>query len=89
MFAGTVIRDDMGLTLEKVHKDMLGSASKVVATKDSTLIVTDGHTQEAVKVRVSQIQRLVEVCRPFSNVLKATNPMTYCETIHHLWECKC
>ncbi|CAA2977467.1 chaperonin 60 subunit beta 4, chloroplastic [Olea europaea subsp. europaea] len=57
---GTVIRDDMGLTLEKVHKDMLGSASKVVVTKDSTLIVTDGHTQEAVKVRVSQIQRLVE-----------------------------
>lgn len=89
MFAGTVIRDDMGLTLEKVHKDMLGSASKVVVTKDSTLMVTDGRTQEAVKVRVSQIQRLVEVCRPFSNVLKATNPMTYCETIHHLRKCKC
>ncbi|KAL2546567.1 Chaperonin 60 subunit beta 4 [Forsythia ovata] len=57
---GTVIRDDMGLTLENAHKDMLGSASKVVVTKDSTLIVTDGCTQEAVKERVSQIQRLVE-----------------------------
>ncbi|XP_073144358.1 ruBisCO large subunit-binding protein subunit beta, chloroplastic-like [Henckelia pumila] len=57
---GTVIRDEMGLTLENAHKDMLGSASKVVITKDSTLIVTDGSTQDAVKERVSQIQRLVE-----------------------------
>ncbi|KAL0396870.1 UNVERIFIED_CONTAM: Chaperonin 60 subunit beta 4, chloroplastic [Sesamum calycinum] len=32
----------------------------VVITKDSTLIVTDGSTQEAVKNRVSQMQRLVE-----------------------------
>ncbi|KAL4574607.1 hypothetical protein LXL04_021441 [Taraxacum kok-saghyz] len=58
--AGTVIREDAGLTLEKVKEDMFGSASKVVITKDSTLIVTDGTTQEAVKKRVTQIQRLVE-----------------------------
>ncbi|KAK4479849.1 hypothetical protein RD792_015392 [Penstemon davidsonii] len=57
---GTVIRDEMGFTLENATKDMLGSASKVVITKDSTLIVTDGSTQEAVKKRASQIQRLVE-----------------------------
>ncbi|KAL8533523.1 hypothetical protein ACS0TY_009794 [Phlomoides rotata] len=57
---GTVIRDEMGLSLEKAHKGMLGSASKVIVTKDSTLIVTDGSTNEAVKVRVSQLQRLVE-----------------------------
>lgn len=60
--AGTVIRDEMGLTLENAHKDMLGSASKVVITKDSTLIVTDGSTNEAVRQRVHQIQRLVEEC---------------------------
>ncbi|XP_055809824.1 chaperonin 60 subunit beta 4, chloroplastic isoform X2 [Solanum dulcamara] len=57
---GTVIRDDMGLTLENAHKDLLGSASKVVITKDSTLIVTDGNTRTAVSKRVSQIQNLVE-----------------------------
>ncbi|KAG8382980.1 hypothetical protein BUALT_Bualt05G0136300 [Buddleja alternifolia] len=57
---GTVIRDEMGFTLENAHKDMLGSASKVVITKDSTLIVTDESTQDAVKERVSQIQKLVE-----------------------------
>ncbi|CAL5421442.1 unnamed protein product [Camellia sinensis] len=41
-------------------KEVLGTATKVVMTKDSTLIVTDGSTQAAVKRRVSRIQRLVE-----------------------------
>ncbi|OMO93643.1 Chaperonin Cpn60 [Corchorus capsularis] len=57
---GTVIRDDMGLTLDRAGKEVLGSATKVVITKDSTYIVTDGNTQEAVQKRVSQIERLVE-----------------------------
>nr|AKH05143.1 chaperonin-60 beta4 [Pelargonium incrassatum] len=57
---GTVIRDDMGLTLEKAGKEVLGNATKVVITKDSTLIITDRSTREAVETRVSQIERLVE-----------------------------
>lgn len=56
----TVIRDEIGFTLENAHVDMLGSASKVTITKDSTLIVTDRSTNEAVKERVTQLQRLVE-----------------------------
>ncbi|KAK3421782.1 hypothetical protein EUGRSUZ_G02400 [Eucalyptus grandis] len=57
---GTVIRDDMGLTLEKATKEVLGTASKVVVTKNSTLIVTDGSTRKAVEERVSQIRGLVK-----------------------------
>ncbi|XP_077237697.1 ruBisCO large subunit-binding protein subunit beta, chloroplastic-like isoform X2 [Tasmannia lanceolata] len=57
---GIVVREDTGLTLDKVGKEVLGSASKVVITKDSTLIVTDGSTQHAVNERVAQIQSLVE-----------------------------
>ncbi|KAH6807198.1 TCP-1/cpn60 chaperonin family protein [Perilla frutescens var. frutescens] len=57
---GTVIRDEMGFRLENASYDMLGSASKVTITKDSTLIVTDGSTSEAVEERVTQLQRLVE-----------------------------
>ena len=59
--AGTVVRDDVGLTLEKAEKEILGSAAKVVITKDSTLIVTDGSTQNAVEQRVAQLRSLVEV----------------------------
>lgn len=61
MFAATVIREDSGLTLEKTGKEVLGSATKVVISKDSTLIVTDGSTREAVQKRVLQIQKLMEV----------------------------
>lgn len=51
----------MGIILEDAGKEVLGTATKVVITKDSTLIVTDGSTREAVEKRVSQIRKLVEV----------------------------
>lgn len=70
---GTVIRDDMGLTLEKATKEVLGTASKVVITKNSTLIVTDGSTRKAVEERVSQIRGLVKVLlRPNKNIALMT-----------------
>ena len=43
--AGTVIKDEAGLTLDKANKEVLGHASKVVLTKDITTIVGDGSTQ--------------------------------------------
>lgn len=55
------MRDDTGLTLDKAGKEVLGRATRVVISKDSTLIVTDGNTQSAVDNRVSQLQKLVEV----------------------------
>ncbi|GER50697.1 60 kDa chaperonin [Striga asiatica] len=58
---GTVIRDEIGLTLDKADKEVLGNAAKVVLTKDSTTIVGDGSTQEAVNKRVAQIRNLIEV----------------------------
>ncbi|THG19613.1 hypothetical protein TEA_019034 [Camellia sinensis var. sinensis] len=58
---GTVIREEVGLTLDKADKEVLGHAAKVVLTKDATTIVGDGSTQEAVNKRVSQIRNLIEV----------------------------
>ncbi|KAK8925756.1 hypothetical protein KSP39_PZI018985 [Platanthera zijinensis] len=57
----TVIRDEVGLTLDKADKEVLGTAAKIVLTKDSTTIVGDGSTQEAVNKRVTQIRNLIEV----------------------------
>ncbi|KAH9621720.1 hypothetical protein KSS87_007591 [Heliosperma pusillum] len=57
---GTVIKDDMGLSLEKVGVDVLGNATKVIITKNSTLIVTDGSTRPAVERRVSEIKAYAE-----------------------------
>ncbi|XP_021804984.1 ruBisCO large subunit-binding protein subunit beta, chloroplastic-like, partial [Prunus avium] len=43
-----------------VGKEVLGHASKVVLTKDTSTIVGDGSTQEAVNKRVAQIKNLIE-----------------------------
>lgn len=59
--AATVIRDELGLSLDKVGREVLGNAAKVDLTKDSTTIVGDGTTQEAVTQRVNQIRNLIEV----------------------------
>ncbi|XP_010696183.2 ruBisCO large subunit-binding protein subunit beta, chloroplastic isoform X2 [Beta vulgaris subsp. vulgaris] len=56
----TVIRDDLGLDLEKVGMDVLGTATKVVITNKTTLIVTDGSTRQAVEKRVSEIKAYAE-----------------------------
>ncbi|KAK8928257.1 hypothetical protein KSP39_PZI017977 [Platanthera zijinensis] len=58
---GTVIRDAVGLTLEKAGIEVLGCAVKVSITKDSTLLVTDVSTQAAVEKRVAEVKSLVEV----------------------------
>ncbi|KAF3324837.1 ruBisCO large subunit-binding protein subunit beta [Carex littledalei] len=56
----TVIRDEVGLSLDKAGGEVLGTAAKVVLTKDSTTIVGDGTTQEDVAKRVVQIKNLIE-----------------------------
>ncbi|KAL2554952.1 Chaperonin 60 subunit beta 1 [Forsythia ovata] len=57
---GTVIREEVGLSLDTAGSEVLGLAAKVVLTKDTTTIVGDGSTQEAVNKRVAQIRNLVE-----------------------------
>lgn len=47
--------------MDKADKEVLGHAAKVVLTKDSTTIVGDGSTQDAVNQRVAQIKNLIEV----------------------------
>ncbi|KAF9617972.1 hypothetical protein IFM89_039265 [Coptis chinensis] len=56
----TVIREEVGLTLDKAEKEVLGNAAKVVLSKETTTIVGDGSTQDAVNKRVSQIRNLIE-----------------------------
>ncbi|KAG8094098.1 hypothetical protein GUJ93_ZPchr0012g19791 [Zizania palustris] len=57
----TVIRDEVGLSLDKADKSVLGTAAKVVLNKESTTIVGDGSTQEEVTKRVAQIKNLIEL----------------------------
>ncbi|KAF3677990.1 RuBisCO large subunit-binding protein subunit beta, chloroplastic [Capsicum annuum] len=61
MHSGTIIREEVGLYLEKAGSEVLGNAAKVVLAKESTTIVGGGSTQDAVSKRIAQIKRLLEV----------------------------
>ncbi len=57
---GQVISEDLGMKLENVTMDMLGTAKRVSITKDETTIV-DGHGEKAeIEARVAQIKQQVE-----------------------------
>jgi chaperonin GroEL len=57
---GTVISEEVGLKLENAGLDLLGSARKVVITKDETTIVDGGGDSEQVAGRVNQIRAEIE-----------------------------
>ena len=57
---GQLISEDLGMKLENVTMDMLGTAKKVNITKDETTVV-DGAGQKAeIEARVSQIKAQIE-----------------------------
>ncbi|RNM17739.1 chaperonin GroEL [Nocardioides pocheonensis] len=57
---GQVIAPEVGLKLDQVGLDVLGTARRVVVTKDNTTIVEGGGDHAAVAGRVSQIKAEVE-----------------------------
>ncbi|MEP9392288.1 chaperonin GroEL [Gordonia sp. VNK1] len=56
----TVISSDIGLNLATAELDLLGSARRVVVTKDTTTIVEGAGTSEAVADRAAQLRREIE-----------------------------
>jgi chaperonin GroEL len=57
---GTVISEDLGIKLENVTLDMLGTAEKVAITKENTTIVDGAGEKADIEGRVSQIKAQIE-----------------------------
>jgi chaperonin GroEL len=57
---GEVISEEVGLKLENVGLDLLGTARKVVVTKDETTIVEGGGSQSDIQGRINQIRGEIE-----------------------------
>lgn len=55
-----VVSPEVGLKLDQVDLDVLGSARRIVVTKDNTTIVDGGGDHSAVTDRVAQIKREIE-----------------------------
>jgi len=57
---GQVISEDLGMKLENVTMDMLGTAKRISITKDETTVV-DGNGEKAeIEARVAQIRQQIE-----------------------------
>ena len=57
---GQVVNPDVGLLLREVGLEVLGSARRVVVTKDTTTIIDGGGTDDAIKGRVAQLKGEIE-----------------------------
>ena len=57
---GQVISEDLGIKLENVTLDMLGTAKKVEITKENTTIVDGAGTKDDIQGRVGQIKAQIE-----------------------------
>jgi len=58
--AGKFISEDLGTKLENVAIDMLGTAKKVVITKEDTTIIEGAGTKDAVMGRIALIKSQIE-----------------------------
>ncbi len=57
---GTVIAEEVGLTLEKATLHELGSAKKIRITKENTTIIDGAGSTDAIQARIKQIRAQIE-----------------------------
>jgi len=57
---GQVISEDLGMKLENVTIDMLGTAKRITITKDTTTIIDGGGEKSEIDARVLQIRGQIE-----------------------------
>jgi chaperonin GroEL len=57
---GQVISEDLGMKLENVGMEMLGTAKKITITKDETTIVEGNGEKAEIEARVAQIKQQIE-----------------------------
>ncbi len=57
---GQFVSEDLGLKLENIELDQLGTAKRIVITKDTTLIVEGAGTKKEINSRAEQIRSQIE-----------------------------
>ncbi|MBQ0029687.1 MAG: chaperonin GroEL [Paludibacteraceae bacterium] len=60
---GIVVSEEKGMKLEATTLDMLGTAEKIVVTKDNSTIVNGAGDKNAIKDRVAQIKAQIETTK--------------------------
>jgi len=57
---GTFISEDLGLKLESVEIEQLGTAKRIVISKDNTLVIEGAGTKKEINSRVEQIRSQID-----------------------------
>ncbi|KAL1342239.1 hypothetical protein HN51_028813 [Arachis hypogaea] len=57
---GELITEELGMNLEKVHSEMLGTCKKVTISKDDTVILDGAGDKKAIEERCDQIRSAIE-----------------------------
>jgi chaperonin GroEL len=57
---GQVVSEDLGIKLENVSLDMLGTAKRVRITKDETTIIDGAGAKKSIEARVSQLRKQID-----------------------------
>jgi len=57
---GTVIAEEVGLTLEKVGLDDLGTAKRIVITKEDTTVIDGAGKTKDIESRINQVRQQIE-----------------------------
>jgi chaperonin GroEL len=57
---GQVVSEELGLKLENADLDVLGTARRIVITKDTTTIIDGGGDQDAINERIRQLKAEIE-----------------------------
>ena len=58
---GEVVSDEKGLTLETIQDSFFGKAKKIIIEKEKTTIIEGGGSKEALKARISQIKKEIDL----------------------------
>jgi len=58
--AGQVISEEVGLKLENATMDLLGSAKRIIITKDETTIIEGAGAEDDIKGRINQIKAEID-----------------------------
>lgn len=57
---GTVISEELGMSLEKASLEQMGTAKRVVVTKEDTTIIDGAGSKQAIEGRIKQIRAQIE-----------------------------
>eukprot|EP00892_Ulva_mutabilis_P003421 jgi/Ulvmu1/1450/UM011_0180.1 len=59
MTGATMVKEELGVTLEKATEDVLGTAAKVTVGKEACVVVGSGQYEAEISARVAQIKNMI------------------------------